>query len=86
MPRYFKNPSQALYMQVSEGHGFAVRVLSDGADKRFESYTFSDRTMQYIADALAFGNVVEIEAPEYRSAAEKFITWASNQVSNNIKI
>lgn len=86
MKRFFKNSELSLFMQVQESKGFAVRVLSDGEDKRFESYTFGDRTLQYIVDGLEYGNVVEIEEPEFKTASEKFISWASNQVLKNIKM
>lgn len=86
MTRYFKNKELSLFMKVDNSEGLALRVSSEENERRFESYTFGDRTMQYIVDGLEFGNVVEIEESEFRSAATKFLGWATSQISNNFKV
>jgi hypothetical protein len=94
MPRYFKNQGLALYLKVdgtgstdpspdAQDKGLAVRVFTDGSDKRFETYTFGNRTIRYIADGLTHGCVQEISFEEFTEACRVFYRWAQNQVKNN---
>jgi len=97
MARYFKNPELHLYLKLAnetfektdidaQDKGLALRVYAHGEERRFESYTFGNRTKQYITDGLVYGNVIEISVEEFKSAATKFLTWANNQITNNFMV